>query len=141
MKKQAKNPLIGRMVIVHPNLTTDPIQRQGEIGKVTDISSFDKEVLTVEFKDGKRGAYFSNGLLTLFPKIVIKQGLLSNQFSDKNRRIITSVIKLVQKKSMEEALKTAMTNDISRAFCAVNCEDWLDMKKEQRRNIRKSKGV
>jgi hypothetical protein len=134
MKKKTPNDITGRVVMVHPSLTTDPIQRQGEIAKVIEISPLNKEVLTVEFVDGKKAAYFSDGLLTLYPKEIILQGLQSNSINQENRKLILSVFSLTGERKYGEALKLAITNDTTKFFCATTCSDWLDMKKEQKNN-------
>ncbi|MGN6639013.1 MAG: hypothetical protein ACTHJ8_08895 [Mucilaginibacter sp.] len=133
MKKSKENKLIGRTVIVHPYLTTDPLQRQGHAGKITEVSDQDNNIVTVEFKDGVKAAYLSGGLLTLYPKVVILQGLQSNQMSEANRELIFSVYKLAGRGEIEAALHLAMKNDTSRFFCTTTCADWLEMKKEKKK--------
>jgi len=60
--------IVRRKVVVHPYLTTDPIQWQGETGKVVEVSSANPDVLTVEFNDGSKGTYLADGLLTMRQK-------------------------------------------------------------------------
>lgn len=46
---------IGQEVKIPANLTSDPLKKQGELGKVLSI---DKDIVTIKFSDGKSGKYF-----------------------------------------------------------------------------------
>ena len=139
-KKQTpgRHPLKGRWVAVHPELTTDPLGKQGEVGKIESVSGADAAVATVCFADGQAGRYMIDGLLTLYPQAVILQGLQSNDINYEDRNVVYSVLKQEVQKNKEAAIKLAMANDTTRFFCMTDCASWLDMKKEQRKNQRKS---
>lgn len=61
--------------MVHPELTQDPLNRQGYVERVSAIAT---KTVTVLFKDGVFGKYYSSCLLTLLPGPVISQGIHSN---------------------------------------------------------------
>ncbi|MGO3161984.1 MAG: hypothetical protein ACTIJ2_02050 [Sphingobacteriaceae bacterium] len=58
--------LIGKPVLVHPMLTTDPADRQGHLGTISHVS-YDNEVIEVSFADARRSLYASDALLVLKP--------------------------------------------------------------------------
>jgi hypothetical protein len=137
--KNGEDVLLGQTVMVHPHLTTDPIQRQGEIGKVAEVSGSDKEVVTVEFPDGKKGAYFSDGLLILYPLPVIRHGLQSNipQLNVQHRKDIGQIIKCLNSKKYIEALQLAAKNDALQFFCTTNCGRWMEMQRNRTKRVSK----
>jgi hypothetical protein len=141
MKKKSDD-ILGRVVMVHPFLTTDPIQKQGEIGKILAMAASNEAVAIVEFKDGKKAAYFTDGLLTLYPKSAILQGLQSKgtMITAENRKLTLSIYRLVEQRKTEEALKEAIKNDTTRFLCATRFADWMEMKKEQRKNLKNHRG-
>lgn len=130
--------LVGRAVMVPTDLTTDPMRRQGYTGRVVEVSGKENDTIVIEFEDGRQAAYQADGLLTLYPKTVMHQGLRSNLIDKANRITILSVINLVNKGKSEDALKLAMTTDTSKFFCTTNCTEWLELKNEQKRNSKKS---
>lgn len=58
--------LIGKPVLVHPMLTTDPADRQGHLGTISHVS-YDNEVIEVSFADARRSLYATDALLVLKP--------------------------------------------------------------------------
>ena len=48
---------VGDRLLVPRSLTSDPINKQGQIGLVVEL---DSDVVTLEFSDGKRGMYMRN---------------------------------------------------------------------------------
>lgn len=129
--------------MVHPYLTTDPIQRQGEIGKVVEVDKNDEDVLIVDFSDGKKGAYFSDALLTLYPTPIILQGLISNNdiLLPKEREAILSIHKLVVKGKYDEAMKLANETSGTSFICMTTCDRWIELKKEQSMKKHRSKKI
>lgn len=57
MKKttQTQNPTKGQQVQIPFDLTTDPVNKQGHIGTITNVDS--EGIVTVEFGDGTIGRY------------------------------------------------------------------------------------
>lgn len=56
--KQMKN-LKGKQVIIDRFLTTDPFNKRGEVGTVTNVKVIDEDNadVTIDFKDGVVGVY------------------------------------------------------------------------------------
>jgi hypothetical protein len=134
MKNKIKNFLFGRIVMVHPQLTTDPQSRQGETGIVVELKE-DNEIATVKFKDCGKADYSIGGLLTLYPKDVMLQGVISNpEIGTSNQRLILKIQKLADEKRYAEALKLAMANDITVFHCITNCDHWTELMQERKRS-------
>jgi len=133
-KKKTKDYLLDHWVAVHPELTTDPLRRQGAVGKVESVSETRPDTVTVRFADGQVGQYQIDGLLTLYPKAVILQGLQSNKLDGVGHALVGLVYRLCEQKKEEEALKLAITHEDGRFFCLTDCKNWLDMKMELRNN-------
>lgn len=127
--------------MVHPYLTTDPAKRQGSIGKVTNVSKLNKDMVTVQFEDGVTARYLSDGLLTLFPKSVIRQGLASNtaEISPTDRKLIKQVLDLASARKYEDALQLAFTNNTVKFYCLVDCANYIEMKSSQQKSPHKSR--
>lgn len=53
---------VGSSVTIHPSLTTDPLDMQGEKGKVVKIEA-DTDTVHIKFKDGQVGKYSANGVV------------------------------------------------------------------------------
>jgi len=139
MKKKTKNELIGRAIQVHPELTTDPQSRQGEAGIVIEMKK-NNEVANVEFKDGGRADYETDGLLMLYPKDIMLQGIISNpEIGVTNQKLILKIQKLADKRQYDEALKLAITNDTMQFHCTTNVDHWMDILREQSRNPRRTR--
>lgn len=56
--------LIGKPVVVHPLLPTDPADRQGHLGTISHVS-YDNEIMEVSFEDGEKSFYPTDALLVL----------------------------------------------------------------------------
>ena len=56
---------VGQKVQVHPQLTTDPLRRQGEYGTIVKING---DVISIKFADGKVGQYESDAIQESFRK-------------------------------------------------------------------------
>lgn len=56
--------LIGKPVVVHPLLPTDPADKQGHLGTISHVS-YDNEIMEVSFEDGEKSLYLTDALLVL----------------------------------------------------------------------------
>lgn len=139
MKKKEEGKLIGRFVLVHPFLTTDPVKKQGEIGKI--IAAFpSKEVLCVKFDDGQQAFYLSDAVLTLNHKDVLTHRSYLNKRNDPlNELVVKEVINLLTLGKQKDALELIKFNTTLQDMCLINCADWLDLKKENRRKPERQK--
>lgn len=122
--KQKK--LAGKIVMVHPQLTTDPADNRGKIGVVKSVVN--DCVAYVAFEDGALAAYNLDGLLTLSPKAVMLQGLQSNIMSGNDLDTYIKVYGLTKQEKFREALKMAVDNETTAFYCVTDCLQWLDMK-------------
>lgn len=59
--------LTGRLVVVHPELSTDPVSRQGQIGVIATADQ-KNDIITVGFGGGPLGKYSADALLVLKDK-------------------------------------------------------------------------
>lgn len=69
--------LIGKPVLVHPRLTTDPADRQGHPGTVSHVS-YDNGVIEVSFADDQRSLYATDALLVLKPHNELYRDLMES---------------------------------------------------------------
>ncbi|TDX00520.1 hypothetical protein [Dinghuibacter silviterrae] len=141
MKLRPKNLLVGQTVIVDPDLTTDPFERRGQIGRVIEYDVQFPSV-TVLFDDGKNGHYLTDTIYAMQPRKNILQGLINNYsaLTDGERKIILNVIKLVEERAIQPAIYASLTNDTIKRHCLCHCADLLDLKleeKRKRRNVKK----
>jgi len=132
MRYKNENKAVGRIVMVHPDLTTDPVDRQGQIGRVASID--DRETVIVSFTDGVNGKYDRTGLLTLLPRQVIIQGILSNinEQPAQDQRCLLNIRRLVNQNKYAKALQVAMSNDSAKFFCTTSLDKWVEMQSQKK---------
>lgn len=133
---------INRLVMIHPNLTTDPINMQGEFGRVLMYDVKGNVVIT--FGQGYSGKYDPIGLITLYPKTVIESGLLNNigTNSYQDQQLIKAVLKKVNQNRHMDAIKLAWGNETARFFCTTTFDQWTVMQQEKHINeIRHGRGL
>jgi len=68
--------LTGRLVVVHPQLTTDPVSRQGQIGVIATVD-LKNDTIGVGFGGGPLGRYSSDALLVLKDKNELYQDVMT----------------------------------------------------------------
>lgn len=68
--------LTGRLVAVHPQLTTDPVSRQGQIGVIATLD-LKNDTIGVGFGGGPLGRYSSDALLVLKDKNELYQDIMT----------------------------------------------------------------
>lgn len=113
--------LTGKEVLVHPDLTTDPINRQGQAGC---ISHDNGDHVTVTFGDGTSGRYDYNALLVLAGKYDIINFLLSakDRLTAWEKGLLLEVLRCQQEGKERQAL--LLLADIPEAMesCTKNFE-------------------
>ncbi len=146
MKQKLKNnldSLIGKAVIVHPFLTTDPYNNRGMIGIVKNVNSKDGLCLnvTVEFGDKQKGQYEADGIYTLLPEKAIRKRMRSNVngISRMDREEIVKILNLMKHGQHKNALLKVMGNDSLKFKCVCSCQEWVEMRAAQAKN--KNKGL
>lgn len=69
--------LTGHLVLVHPNLTKDPVHHQGEVGIITS-TDLAKDEIYVGFGTNQLGLYAADALLVLKPHQELYEDILVN---------------------------------------------------------------
>ena len=143
MKKKIKEPSpVGRIVMVYPDLTTDPANMQGEIGRVTEIVS--PGAVSVYFpKDKISAKYSTTALATMLPKNEILKKLQQHlgSLTYHEQKGILSVIRSMVERNQTESLNTAMYMQRIQGYCTVNLQMWQDIKESQILSKRKDRGL
>lgn len=136
-KKLRDELLIGSTVVVHPQLDSDPAQRQGMVGEICGYTSSGDDTVLVVFEDGKEFSYHKDSLLILYPRAVILQGLVSNGHNSQDRACLFKIQKLLYLKKVKEAIKLAVTSEHLQFFCTTDCDSWQDMMNHYKENVGK----
>ncbi|MEN5057128.1 hypothetical protein [Sphingobacterium kitahiroshimense] len=124
--------LVGIQVMVHPDLTQDPVNKQGHLGTITHIVDDDRAAY-VRFKNQAFGLYSTDALLMLIPPELIADKLRSDVIE--MNMDVTDVVDILEMyqihaagtpEAQQEALDWAMTHDkISKAII-FSVEDWIE---------------
>ncbi|MET3876492.1 hypothetical protein [Chitinophaga sp. OAE865] len=142
MKSKLKNitPL-DKIVMVNPDLTTDPANMQGKIGKVTGLISID--TVAVSFPNLGTHTYDTDALATLIPRKDLIEMLQVNldDMSAIEQKKILEIIKASMDKNPVAALAKAMENETTRYYCTMSLVDWMALKREQRDRKSQSPGL
>lgn len=125
-----KKTCIGRVAIVHPQITIDPLNRRGESGTVVNI--MDADVIELKFNDGSTGLYQSDTVLMLQSHKAIVEGYNRDCHNLNKIEGIVSlyVIRKAFEKNYAEALILAMKYDRIGAFATISCQDYLELKRQ-----------
>lgn len=123
--------LTGTMVLVHPELTADPAQRQGQIGLITGIDLPNDEI-QVGFGSRPLALYSTNALLVLKPHNELYRDLLTDVQQMKAQDFKTLLrISMIQEngspRQLKDALKMAMSNGQTLKYSTVSLQDKLDL--------------
>jgi len=122
--------LVDKVVMVHPNLTQDPANRQGQTGTITNVVHENDEVF-VRFDDNGIGLYSSDALFLLKPASLILESLRSaiygiDYLDSKDIVGILDVYALQASGQIKEALELAISNETVRIASIVFVDDWID---------------
>ncbi|SDF11255.1 hypothetical protein SAMN05216464_1134 [Mucilaginibacter pineti] len=123
--------LIGKMVLVHPELTTDPVNKQGKVGMITGVD-LDSDTISVAFGGLKPGLYSSDALLVLKPHNELYQDLLEKHKKLDMQDFKTLLrINMLQEngtaKQQSSALEMAMSTSKVLDFSTVSLQESLDL--------------
>ncbi|MGF7079699.1 hypothetical protein [Mucilaginibacter sp. UYCu711] len=100
--------LTGTLVLVHPQLPSDPASRQGQIGMITSADLVRDDVF-VSFGKGEQALYATNALLVLKEPDKLYRELISNfKELEKNNFKTLFQINLLQQHSTSKQIKTGM---------------------------------
>ncbi len=124
--------LIGTTVMVHPDLTTDPVEMQGQMGTIAHLVD-DDNAAYVRFKNGVIGLYGTDALLTLIPNDLVIDKLRTDiGIYNMDASEVVDIMEIYQLHAtrttalQQEAFDWAMTHDkISKAI-VFSVEDWVE---------------
>ncbi|MEE1946391.1 hypothetical protein VRU48_14805 [Pedobacter sp. KR3-3] len=136
--KEKKDFLIGRTVMVHPDITADPWGKRGRTGVVTGFLP-GKKAAYVRFEDGSSGLYADDTLLTLPSLKAILHAIHVNgrTLDEKGHELIMQVFKLAMQHKHADALKLAVKDEKVAKLCTINCFDY----REQKELLQTGKGL
>jgi SMC interacting uncharacterized protein involved in chromosome segregation len=129
--------LVGTAVMIHPELTTDPILRQGQLGTINHVIYEDWSSYVL-FQNQELGLYTNDAILMLVPPEILVEKLRKD-IHDLNMDAweVLEILEMYQlhtsgKPSLQqEALDWAMTHDkISKAI-VFSVQDWIDFQIER----------
>lgn len=125
--------LIGRTVMVNPLLTTDPVAKQGECGKVIAVLPA-KNTLLVRFADHIKGEYEPECLLTLLPAKTIKRNWLksSHRLNGAANSRLSKIFLMTSRKEHEGALQLATESIAAQGFATLDCKEWAEKRGQTR---------
>lgn len=137
--------LVDKVVMVHPNLTQDPANRQGQTGRITNIVHENDEVF-VRFEDNAIGLYSSDALLLIKPASLILESLRSAihgiDYLDRKDIVgILDVYALQAEGQIKEALELAISNETVRIASIVFVDDWIDRGYTDRKDPGQGTGI
>ncbi len=136
LKKQIiMEELTGTVVLVHPELMNDPVNRQGHVGIVATADLGQDEVF-VGFGKGPLGLYSVDALLVLKPHNEIYKDLLNHvQELDaqdfKAMLRISMLLEAGSPKQIKDALELAMTSYQTLSHSTIPLQDKLNPIREQ----------
>lgn len=115
--------LEGTMVMVHPGLTTDPVNMQGQMGTLTHLVGEDR-LAYVRFKNNVIGLYNTDALLILVPPELVVDKLRADiEIFEMDASEVVDILEIYQlyktgiTEVQKEAIDWAMTHDkISKAI-------------------------
>lgn len=122
--------LINKPVMVHPELTHDPVNQQRNIGLITNIV-YENDEIYVRFKEDVTGIYSADALLLLLPPQQILENLRAG-ISEMERSDIVELLNiyLLQESGQTEAIQEAMYmpifNDALWDRALISLQDWID---------------
>lgn len=130
-----QNELQGSLVLVNPYLDDDPMQKQGQLGMITDFD-LDNDEVYVSFSKGEQGLYSTAVLQVLKPPaeiykiaLVYRVDMDTADFKDLLR--ITAQQDMNTRASIRNAMEIAMKNETLRTCSLVSIRDSLRIAPEQ----------
>jgi hypothetical protein len=137
--------LIDKPVLVHPHLTTDPAERQGQLGTISHVS-YDNEVIEVSFADGHRSLYGTDALLVLKPHSELFRELMDalKQVGPQDFKTLLRISMILENgtpRQHHEALGMALVNEQVLRFATTPLSSRLELTLPQDRDRFWEKGA
>lgn len=128
--------LIGQLVLVHPQLTSDPAGKSGHVGIITG-TDLENDNIYVGFGRNGQGLYGTDALLLLKPNEQIKQNLQEHKsaLSVGDYKSLFQISLLQEFKQSTANIKTAMSlalqNETVMGLSMQSLEDKLGLSRHQ----------
>ena len=137
--------LIGRPVLVHPELITDPANRQGQLGTVSHVS-YDNEIIEVSFADKHRSLYTTDTLLVLKPHSELFRDMMDalRDMDAQDFKILLSISMILENgtpRQQHEALGMALINEQILRSATIPLSSRLELTLPQDRDPHWQKGT
>ncbi len=137
--------LTGNLVMVHPKLENDPVNRQAQVGIITSADPAKDEVY-VGFGNSPLGLYSTNALLVLKPHNDLYQDILTNikNMDTPDFKTLMEITILQEKgsvNSLRDAMELAATNERTLAYSTVSLQDKLGLVREESHQQQFTAGV
>ncbi|MEJ5993233.1 hypothetical protein WG904_02290 [Pedobacter sp. Du54] len=137
--------LTGNLVMVHPKLENDPVNRQAQVGIVTS-ADLAKDEVYVGFGNSPVGLYSTNALLVLKPHNDLYQDILTNikNMDTPDFKTLMEITILQEKgsvNSLRDAMELAATNERTLAYSTVSLQDKLGLVREESHQQQITAGV
>lgn len=129
--------LTGNLVMVHPKLETDPVNRQAQVGIITS-ADLAKDEVYVGFGNSPLGLYSTDALLVLKPHNELYTDILIHikEMDTPDFKTLMEITLLQEKSSvsyLRDAMELAATNERTLAFSTVSLQNKLGLAKEENR--------
>jgi hypothetical protein len=128
--------LIGQLVLVHPNLTSDPAGKSGQVGIITG-TELENENIYVGFGKQGQGLYGTDALLILRPAQQLKDTLETHksELSFNDHKALFQIALLKEFRPTTANIKTAMSlalqSETVRNYSMRSVEDALGLQRNQ----------
>lgn len=137
--------LTGNLVMVHPKLENDPVNRQAQVGIITS-ADLAKDEVYVGFGNSPLGLYSTNALLVLKPHNDLYQDILTNikNMDTPDFKTLMEITILQEKgsvNSLRDAMELAATNERTLAYSTVSLQDKLGLIREESHQQQITTGV
>lgn len=137
--------LTGHLALVHPNLTKDPVNHQGEIGIITS-ANLEKDEIYVGFGTNQLGLYAADALLVLKPHQQLYEDILVNikEMDTQDFKTLMEITILQEKNSvnnLRDAMELAMTNERTLSYSTISLQNKLDLARTKNQSEQQSGGL
>lgn len=129
--------LTGNLVMVHPKLENDPVNRQAQVGIITS-ADLAKDEIYVGFGNSPLGLYSTDALLVLKPHNELYNDILTHikEMDTPDFKTLMEITLLQEKGSvnyLRDAMELAATNERTLAYSTVSLQDQLGLVREENR--------
>ncbi|MGJ1261124.1 hypothetical protein [Sphingobacterium spiritivorum] len=136
--------LIGKPVLVHPMLTTDPADRQGHHGTISHVS-YDNEIIEVSFADAHKSIHASDTLLVLKPHATLFRELMDTlpHMEPQDFKTLLRISMILENgtpRQQHEAFAMALSSDKVLRFATMPLSAKLELTLPQDRDALWEKG-